>query len=94
MWKPINLMMCAALFASGHAFAGADCTEHPESEQLHVLDMQKKIVNEYGFAIKKFQRSGDCYEIYGWGLNEDKTEFVRLEVYFDTKTGAIVKLKD
>jgi hypothetical protein len=56
--------------------------------------MQKKIVNEYGFAIKKFQTSGDCYEIYGWGLNEAKTEFVKIEVYFDTKTGEIIKKKE
>ena len=76
------------------AFAGADCEKHPQSEQLHVLDMQKKIVNEYGFAIKKFQTSGNCYEIYGWGLNEAKTEFVKIEVYFDTKSGTIVKKKE
>ena len=76
------------------AFAGDDCEKHPQSEQLHVLDMQKKIVNEYGFAIKKFQTSGNCYEIYGWGLNQAKTEFVKIEVYFDTKSGAIVKKKE
>jgi len=85
------LMAAAMMGASSLAFAGADCVEHPESEQLHILDMQKKIVNEYGFAIKKFLRSGDCYEIYGWGLNEDGTKFDRIEVYFDTKTGDIVK---
>lgn len=81
----------ALLSAVNLSWAGADCTEHPESEQLHILDMQKKIVNEYGFAIKKFMRSGDCYEIYGWGLNDKGDEFVRIEVYFDTKTGDIVK---
>ena len=75
------------------AFAGADCTKYPESEHLHVLAMQKKIVNEYGFAIKKFLQSDNCYEIYGWGLNDEKTEFVRVEVYFDMKTGEIVKKK-
>ena len=86
-------MMVAALMmtASMTAMAGAECIEHPESEQMHVLDLQKKIVNEYGFAIKKFLRSGNCYEIYGWGMNDAGTEFVRIEVYFDTKTGEIVK---
>lgn len=89
----VKSLFAAVLFAGAAnlSWAGADCTEHPESEQLHILDMQKKIVNEYGFAIKKFLRSGDCYEIYGWGLNEKGDEFVRVEVYFDTKTGDIVK---
>jgi hypothetical protein len=87
------LLSCAAILASSQLYAGADCREHPESEWMHVLEMQKKIVNEYGFAIKKFQTSGDCYEIYGWGLNDAKTEFVQIEVYFDTKTGDIVKKK-
>ena len=36
------------------ALAGADCTEYPESEWMSVLDLQKKIVNEYGFAIRLF----------------------------------------
>jgi len=84
----------STLLLSASLHAGADCQEHPKNEWLHVLDMQKKIVNDYGFAIKKFQTSGDCYEIYGWGLNEAKTEFVKIEVYFDTKTGDIVKKKE
>ncbi|WP_028293260.1 PepSY domain-containing protein [Oceanobacter kriegii] len=85
------LMAAAMMAASSVAMAGADCQEHSEAEQMHILDMQKKIVNEYGFAIKKFLRSGDCYEIYGWGLSDDGSKFERIEVYFDTKTGAIVK---
>ncbi|MYM63155.1 PepSY domain-containing protein [Pseudomaricurvus sp. HS19] len=92
MLKHLSLLAATAL-VSVNAFAGADCEKHPQNEQLHVLEMQKKIVNEYGFAIKKFTTSGNCYEIYGWGLNDAKTEFVKVEVYFDTKTGAIVKKK-
>tara|TARA_R110001592_G_scaffold357416_1_gene660578 strand:+ start:140586 stop:140762 length:177 start_codon:yes stop_codon:yes gene_type:complete len=55
--------------------------------------MQKKIVNEYGFAIKRFLTSDDCYEIYGWGLNEAGDEFVQIEVYFNPVSGEIVKKK-
>lgn len=80
------LLLCA----SGTVFAGADCQEYPESEWLSVFDMQKKIVNEYGFAIKKFKVDGDCYEIYGWKM-DDSGKQQKIEVYFDTKTGAIVK---
>lgn len=73
--------------------AAANCPKAPESEWLHVLDMQKKIVNEYGFAIKRFLTDGNCYEIYGWGLNEAGDKFVKVEVYFDPVSGAIVKQK-
>lgn len=85
-----SMILAATLMFSGHLYAGADCTEHPEKDWMPALELQKKIVNEYGFAIKKFKTSGDCYEIYGWepAANGD---MVKVEVYFDTKTGAIVK---
>lgn len=72
------------------AFAGANCEKHPESEWLTPLDLQKKIVNEYNFAIKKFKVDGNCYEIYGWETSAAGKE-QKVEVYFDTKTGDIVK---
>jgi len=79
------------LLFNTHTFAAAKCPKVPKSEWMHVLDMQKKIVNEYGFAIKRFQTDGNCYEIYGWGLNEAGDKFVRIEVYFNPETGEIVK---
>jgi len=78
------------LLAAG-AYADANCPDVPESQWMHILDMQKKIVNEYGFAIKKFQTAGKCYEIYGWGKSEDGKKFEKIEVYFNPVTGAIVK---
>lgn len=90
MKKLTSLIALSAMAASGLALAGADCQEHPENEWLSVFDMQKKIVNEYGFAIKKFKVDGDCYEIYGWKM-DDGNKQQKIEVYFDTKTGAIVK---
>jgi hypothetical protein len=73
-------------------FAGADCTEHPKSEWMSVLDLQKRIVNEYGFSIAKFKVDDECYEIYGWETDENGKE-QKIEVYFDAKTGDIVKKK-
>ncbi len=87
------LTAAALMLASGLASAAADCPKAPQSQWLHVLEMQKKIVNEYGFAIKRFVTDGNCYEIYGWGLNEAKTRFVEIEVYFNPVNGAIVKKK-
>ena len=72
------------------ALAGADCAEYSESERMSVFDLQKKIVNEYGFAIKKFKVDDNCYEIYGWEALASGEE-QRVEVYFDMATGAIVK---
>jgi hypothetical protein len=81
------------LLASTLANASADCPKTPEEDWMHVLQMQKRIVNEYGFAIKRFLKSDYCYEIYGWGLTDDGTRFVPVEVYFDPVTGDIVKKK-
>lgn len=88
-----RLVMSLLLFLPGLALASADCPKAPKDQWLHVLDMQKKIVNEYGFAIKRFLTDGHCYEIYGWGLNEAGDKFVQIEVYFNPVTGEIVKKK-
>ena len=84
----ILIGFCAA------AQAGADCPKAPKDQWMHVLDIQKKIVNEYGFAIARFLSDGNCYEIYGWGLNDAGDEFVKIEVYFNPVNGDIVKKKE
>ncbi len=80
-----------ALSASATLHAGANCPNVPESQWMHVLDMQKKIVNEYGIAIKKFQTDGYCYEVYGWAKSADGKKFEKVEVYFNPVSGEIVK---
>lgn len=91
--KGISQLVLAALLSalSGGALASADCPRASPEKWLHVLEMQRKIVNEYGFAIKRFLTDGHCYEIYGWGLNDKRDRFVEIEVYFNPVTGAIVK---
>ncbi len=91
----MNKFLIAVLLvvSSGMAVAAADCGDAPKDKWLHVLDMQKKIVNEYGFAIKRFLTDGNCYEIYGWGLSDKRDRYVEVEVYFNPVTGAIVKKK-
>jgi hypothetical protein len=83
--------LLAAFTVSATLHASANCPNVPEAQWMHILDMQKKIVNEYGFAIKKFQTDGHCYEIYGWGLSADGKKFEKIEVYFNPVTGEIVK---
>lgn len=91
MTKARLLLTASTLLLSGALHAGANCPDVPESQWMHILDMQKKIVNEYGFAIKKFQTDGHCYEIYGWGKSADGKRFEKIEVYFNPVTGEIVK---
>ncbi|BCJ90966.1 hypothetical protein IZ6_17010 [Terrihabitans soli] len=82
------LALAAALALTGMsqtALASANCTEHPKSEWLSE-DAMKAKVGEMGYKIKVFKVSGDCYEIYGWTKDGRKAE-----IYFDTKTGDVVK---
>ena len=94
MKKLTTVSLLAALSClPGLTLAAADCPEYPKSEWMSVFDLQDKIINEYGFAIKLFKVDDECYEIYGWELDEDGEE-QKIEVYFDAKTGAIVKKED
>ena len=91
----LSVVFLLALLPSAYVQAHGDmeCTDKPKKEWLHVLDMQKKIVNEYNFAIKKFQESGSCYEIYGWALSKEGGKYEEIEVYFNPVTGEIKKKK-
>lgn len=80
-------IIAAGLFFAQGALAGADCPAAPKDQWLSELDMQKKIVNEYGFSIDKFKIDDNCYEIYG------KSDGGKIEVYFNPVDGAIVKQK-
>ena len=53
------------------AFAAADCPANPKDKWLSELDMQKKIVNDYGWVIYKFKTDGECYEVYGMAPKEE-----------------------
>jgi len=95
-----SLLLTAACTMAAPAFAGPDCTEEPQDKWMSVMDMQKKIINDYGFTIDMFKvTSGNCYEIYGRALKDDKAEddakeWVKTEVYFDPLNGEIVKQKE
>ncbi len=91
------------------AFAAADCPANPKDKWLSELDMQKKIVNDYGWVIYKFKTDGECYEVYGMAPKEEvkpadtaapaadaatpavAPEMVKVEAYFNTATGEVVK---
>lgn len=96
MKKEVKSLVFGALLAvvSPLALAGADCKEYPKDQWMSEFDLQKKIINEYGFAIAKFKVDDNCYEIYGWEKSASaKDGKQKIEVYFDAHTGEIVKKK-
>lgn len=81
----MRLFFALLSFLPLQALAGADCAVHPKQEWASE-DTLKKALSEEGYTIKKFKVDGDCYEIYGRNKQGKK-----VEIYFDTKTLAIVK---
>lgn len=54
---------------------------------MSVMDMQKKIINDYGFTIDMFKvTSGNCYEIYGRAPKGDTTEKAQERAKAEEKT--------
>ncbi|UXY15930.1 PepSY domain-containing protein [Chitiniphilus purpureus] len=83
MRYPLLALMFATI--SGASLAGADCPKHPKNEWMPQAKAKQQI-EALGYKIKKFKVDGECYEIYG-----SNKEGKRAEVYFDTKTLAVVK---
>lgn len=77
--------LALGLTAGSFAFAEAQCVAHPKNEQIP-LETFKKALENKGFKIKSFKPDGNCYELYAKSPNGKK-----VEMYFDTKTGDIVK---
>lgn len=87
--KKITMILSTAVCA--FSWAGADCQKHDKKEWIPEAEMKKKIT-DMGYEIKEFKVDGNCYEIYGYeGKGKDKK---KVEIYFDTKTAAIVKKGD
>jgi len=81
----MKLLLALLAFVPLQAFADADCVPHPKSEWVPEATLKQALSDE-GYSIKKFKVDGNCYEIYGRNKQGKK-----VEIYFDTKTLAIVK---
>ena len=91
MQKKTIFALITMAFSSA-AFAGPDCTSESQDKWMDILDMQKKIINDYGYAINKFKTTdGNCYEIYGYENIDSQWE--KVEIYFHPIDGSIVKKK-
>ena len=78
-------VLLALSAASGSALAAANCPKYPKNEWMP-QDEAKTRIEAMGYKIDKFKIDGNCYEIYG--SNKDGK---KVEIYFDTKTLAVVK---
>ncbi len=67
------------------AAASADCPAYPKLEWANI-EILPTTLQEEGYTIKKLHTRGNCYEIYG----KNKVG-KHVEIYFDTKTYAIIK---
>ena len=78
-------LLLAAASLSTSVLAKADCAKHPKDQWMPEADAKARIEAQ-GYMIKKFKVDGQCYEIYG-----TNKEGKKVEIYFDTKTLAVVK---
>jgi len=81
----MKLLLALLTLIPLQAFADSDCAPHPKSEWVPE-DTLKQALNEESYSIKKLKVDGNCYEIYGRNKQGKK-----VEIYFDTKTLAIIK---
>jgi hypothetical protein len=81
----MRFLLLLALLIPVYAIASADCPVHPK-EEWAPEDTLKQALADEGYVIKKFKVDGNCYEIYG-----RNKEGKKVEIYFDTKTLAIIK---
>ena len=78
------LLMLLAL-SPLQALASADCPAYPKAEWADIGTLRQALLDE-AYTINKLHTNGNCYEIYG---RNKLGKFV--EIYFDTKTFAIIK---
>ncbi|MEZ5449380.1 MAG: PepSY domain-containing protein [Thiolinea sp.] len=91
----LSTLIAATVFSTQAALAETECTQEAQDKWMSEMDMQKKIVNDYGYVMYKFKTTdGNCYEIYGMGPKEENAEEMqKIEVYFNPIDGEIVKKK-
>jgi hypothetical protein len=83
-----TLLLATALAATADARRGRGsddyCTDAPRAEWKPIADFEAK-AKELGYTVTKVEISGTCYEVYG------TKDGLRYELYFNPKTGELVK---
>lgn len=79
------LVLVLSLSAAATAQAAANCVAHPPAERMSLDTLREKLLGQ-GYQIKILKVDGNCYELYGRDSQGRK-----VEIYFDTATGAPVK---
>lgn len=79
-------IIAASSMLSAPVFAGPQCTEEPRSAWLPAAEVLASATKEVP-KLKLFKvTDGNCFEIYGWGKNNEK-----LEIYYHPVTGEVAK---
>lgn len=82
------LIAVVSLASFSFAQAAAECPKYPKAEWMKEADARASLEKQ-GYKIKTFKVSGNCYELYGHDKDGKK-----VEIYFDAKTMATVKVGD
>lgn len=82
------LAVVAAATLPGVAGASSEACSVSAAERQTSDALKQKLEGE-GWKIRRIKSEGGCYEVYGFNPKGR-----RVEVYFDPKTFAVVKLND
>lgn len=81
-----KLLLPMTLLLAMPAFAGPTCTDAAHDSWIPADEMQRRIEGE-GYRIKKFKETdGNCYEIYGYDVENH-----RVEIYYNPVDATVVK---
>lgn len=83
---PLLVGLAVTIAAAAPALASPKCTTQPESKWLSEAAMKAKIAKMGYTKIRVFQKTGSCYEIYGFTADKKKAE-----VYFNPVDGSVVQ---
>lgn len=83
--QQVRYLFALLSFFTVQATASADCPVYPKAEWADREVLRQALLEE-GYTIKKLHTSGNCYEVYG---RNKAGKYI--EIYFDTKTFAIIK---
>jgi len=82
----LAVMFGAVLLSACGTHSVTQCTTAPESEWQNQEAFQAQLLAK-GYKINEFKvTEGNCYEIYGFDMKENK-----VEIYFNPVDGSIVK---
>ncbi len=87
MMKSIPAIVAVSLFAAIHAHATglATCDSGPKSAWQAQDKLEKQLIDQNGWKIRRIKEDGGCYEVYAFDKNGD-----RVNAYYHPVTLVLV----